>query len=186
MDINKLSGWGISQQIAQIIEEGFSYDEESGEVFFTTDDLENLNMALEKKIGELSGVYQMYASEAEALKNRAKDVDKNAKVLANKAERIKRYIDSLMQANHKDSMKVGDKTISYRKSVASLITDTDALMAYINSNDELKEKYLVYKEPEISKKAIADDIKATKQQDGTYTLVIPGFTLVENKNISIK
>ena len=34
MDINELSGWGISQQIAQIVENGFTFDEETGEVFF--------------------------------------------------------------------------------------------------------------------------------------------------------
>ena len=31
MDINELNGWGISQQIAQIVENGFTFDEETGE-----------------------------------------------------------------------------------------------------------------------------------------------------------
>ena len=29
MDINELSGWGISQQIAQIVENSFTFDEET-------------------------------------------------------------------------------------------------------------------------------------------------------------
>ena len=30
MDINELRGWGISQQIAQIVENGFTFEEEIG------------------------------------------------------------------------------------------------------------------------------------------------------------
>ena len=29
MDINELSGWGISQQIAEIVENGFTFDEDT-------------------------------------------------------------------------------------------------------------------------------------------------------------
>ena len=58
MDINELSGWGISQQIAQIVENGFTFDEETGEVFFTTDDLDALNEALDNKLESLAGIYQ--------------------------------------------------------------------------------------------------------------------------------
>lgn len=185
MDINSLSGWGISQQIAQIVEQGFSYDEETGEVFFTTEDLEQLQMALDEKLESLAGLYQRFNSEADALKIRAKEVSNNSKVIANKANKIKEYIDSLMQINGKDKVKVGDKTISYRKSTSSNITDEEALMKYINSSESLKEKYLVYKTPEISKKSLSDDIKASKSGD-IYTLNIPGFELVENRNLIIK
>ena len=57
MDINELSGWGISQQIEEIVENGFTFDEETGEVFFTTDDLDKLEMALEDKINQLSNYF---------------------------------------------------------------------------------------------------------------------------------
>lgn len=185
MDINELSGWGISQQIAQIIEDGFVYDEETGEVFFTTDDLDALNEALDKKIESLAGVYQMYNSKATALKERGKEVVERAKTFENKAERIKEYINQLMQMNGKTKLEVGDKKISYRKSVAGNITDEVALLKYIDDNN-LKDKYLSYSKPTIAKKAIGDDIKATKQSDGTYALSIPGFSIVENNNIIIK
>ena len=58
MDINELSGWGISQQIAEIVENGFTFDEETGEVFFTTDDLDKLEIALEDKINQLSNYFE--------------------------------------------------------------------------------------------------------------------------------
>ena len=42
MDVNEMSGYGISQTIAQIIENGFTINEETGEVLFQSDDLEKL------------------------------------------------------------------------------------------------------------------------------------------------
>lgn len=186
MDINELSGWGISQQIAQIVENGFTFDEETGEVFFTSDDLDALNEALDSKLESLAGIYQMYESKADALKTRSKEILDRAKSFENKADRLKGYIDSLMKANQKDKLEVGDKKLSYRKSTAANIVDDEALRNYINSSEEYKAKYFNYKEPEISKKNLKDDILASKQEDGSYSLEIPGFELVENKNLSIK
>ena len=57
MNIDELSGWGISKQIADVVENGFSYDEETGEIIFTSDDLEALEVALEEKIQSLSGIH---------------------------------------------------------------------------------------------------------------------------------
>ena len=186
MDINELSGWGISQQIAQIVENGFTFDEETGEVFFTTDDLDALNEALDSKLESLAGIYQMYVSKADALKARSKEIAERAKSFENKADKLKKYIDSLMQANNKEKLEVGDKKLSYRKSTAGNIIDDSALRQYINSKDEYKQKYFSYKEPEIAKKNLKDDILASKQDDGSYSLVIPGFEVVENKNLLIK
>ena len=186
MDINELSGWGISQQIAQVVENGFSYDEETGEVFFTTDDLDALNEALDSKLESLAGIYQMYVSKADALKARSKEIAERAKSFENKADKLKKYIDSLMQANNKEKLEVGDKKLSYRKSTAGNIIDDSALRQYINSKDEYKQKYFSYQEPEIAKKNLKDDILASKQDDGSYSLVIPGFEVVENKNLLIK
>lgn len=186
MDINELGGWGISQQIAQVVENGFSYDEETGEVFFTTDDLDVLNEALDSKLESLAGIYQMYGSKADALKARSKEIAERAKSFENKADKLKKYIDSLMQANNKEKLEVGDKKLSYRKSTAGNIIDDSALRQYINSKDEYKQKYFSYKEPEIAKKNLKDDILASKQDDGSYSLVIPGFEVVENKNLLIK
>ena len=178
MDINELSGWGISQQIAEVVENGFSFDEETGEVFFTTDDLDALQEALDSKIESLAGIYQMYNSKADALKDRAKEVNDRAKSYEKKSERIKDYIDSLMQANGKDKLEVGDKKLSYRKSKATNIFDEGKLKDWINSSDENKAKYFKYKEPEFAKKELGDALKQGE--------TIPGVELVENKNLSIK
>ena len=185
MDINELKAWGISQQIAKIVEDGFSYDEETGEILFTIDDLDALNEALDKKFESLAGIFQMYESKAEALKARSKEILEVSKQYDKKAEHIKNYIDELMTMNEKTKVEVGDKKISYRKSTSGNIVNSEDLMNYINSNG-LGDRYLVYKDPTISKKNISDDIKATKQEDGSYSLNIPGFEIVENRNLIIK
>ena len=140
MDLNELSGWGISQQIAEIVENGFTFDEETGEVFFTTDDLDALNEALDNKLESLAGIYQMYSSKA----------------------------DALMKANGKDEkgLEVGDKKLSYRKSKATNIFDEDKLKEWINSSDENKQKYFKYKEPEIAKKELGDALKQGEEIPG--------------------
>ena len=186
MDINELSGQGISQQIDQIVENGFTFDEETGEVFFTTDDLDALNEALDSKLESLAGIYQMYNSKADALKARSKEIADRAKSFENKADKLKNYIDSLMKANGKDKLEVGDKKLSYRRSTSANIVDDTALRQYINSKEEYKQKYFNYKEPEISKKNLKDDVLASKQDDGSYSLNIPGFEVTENRNLSIK
>lgn len=190
MDINELSGWGISKTIAELVENGFVFDEETGEVYFTTDDLDVLEEAFENKMESLAGIYQMYIAKADALKERSKEVKKSSDAFTKKADNLKKYMDRLMQMNGKDKLEAGDKKISYRKSTSSEITDEVALKKYIEKNEELKQKYYKYSDPEISKKAIMDDIKATKATDKNgnvyYELDIPGFKLVENKNILIK
>ena len=155
-------------------------DEETGEVFFTTDDLEALQEALDNKLESLAGIYQMYVSKGEALKIRSKDIADRAKSFEKKADRIKEYIDALMKANGKDDkpLEIGDKKLSYRKSKATNIFDEDKLKEWINSSDENKQKYFKYKEPEIAKKELGDALKQGEK--------IPGIELVENKNLQIK
>ena len=90
----------------------------------------------------------------------------------------KDYIDSLMQANGKDKLEVGDKKLSYKKSKATNIFDEGKLKDWINSSNENKAKYFKYKEPEFAKKELGDALKQGE--------TIPGVELVENKNLSIK
>lgn len=186
MNIDELSGWGISKQIADVVENGFSYDEETGEIIFTSDDLETLEVALEEKIQSLSGIHLDYLAKAKNFKERSKEILDVSKRYEKKAERLKTYIDNLMKLNGKTKLEIGDTRLSYRKSVSSMITDEEALRKYIEEDEERKAKYYSYKVPEISKKAISDDIKQTKTAEGDYELSIPGFELIENSNLIIK
>ena len=177
MDIDELSAWGISRQILEVVENGYSQDEETGEVFFTTQDLDDLKDALEDKMKSLVGIHEMYKSKSEALKQRSKEIAKSAAVFENKAKYIKDYINNLMVLNGKEKFDAGDRTVSYRKSTKSEIYDEIALRNYIDSSDELKEKY-IKTTFEYRNKELSDAVKKGEE--------IPGFRLVENKNLQIK
>lgn len=178
MDINEMSGYGISQTIAQIIENGFTIDEETGEVLFQSDDLEALQEALDKKINSICGYIKFCENRADGLKKRKQEIDANQKHYTNKAEYLKKYLNTLLEMNGKsDGIETDDYRVSYRKSTKSEIYDEDALKKYIESKPELKEKYykITY---EIKNKELSDDTKT-----GTN---IPGFRLIENRNLQIK
>lgn len=180
MNLDELKGYGIAEQLAKVVEEGFSFNEETGEVYFTTDDLDALNMAFEEKIDSLSGLYELYGDRAKSLKERSKDISEKAKRFENKSESIKKYIDSLMKIAGKTKLEVGDKSLSYRKSVSGDIYDTKQLVDWIESDEDRKKNYYTYKEPEISKKNLGDALKKNIETE------IPGFRLVENDNLQIK
>ena len=95
-----------------------------------------------------------------------------------------------MKIAGKTKLEVGDKSLSYRKSVSSEVYDEMALRKYIEEDEERKAIYYKVPAPEIKKKEIGDAIKATKEVDEegniTYSLTIPGFRLVENNNLQIK
>ncbi len=185
MNIEDLSGYGIVKTIAEIIEQGFAFDEETGEVLFEHEDLDKLEMALDDKMSSTVGYYNVLCDKVDNLKKRKKEIDYSIKLAEKRVERMKDYLDYLMKANNKTKFEKDEHKISYRKSVASNISDEKALRDYINSDKELTEKYLKFKEPDINKKAIMEDIKSSKK-DNEYTLEIPGFELIENNNIIIK
>ena len=58
MDIKELSSYGLTSTIFQVIENGFTFDEETGEVFFTQDDLEALQEALDVKFNNMQIDYK--------------------------------------------------------------------------------------------------------------------------------
>lgn len=191
MNIDELKGYGIAEQIARVVEEGFSYNEETGEVYFTTEDLDALNMAFEEKIDSLSGLYELYTDRAKSLKERSKDIAEKGKRFENKSESIKRYIDSLMHIAGKTKLEVGDKSLKYTKSTASEIYDEDSLRKYIEEDKErIKSFYKELSKPDIRKDELKKAITATKKvdEDGNiaYDLEIPGFRLIENVNLQIK
>ena len=178
MDVNEMSGYSTSQTIAQIIENGFTINEETGEVLFQSDDLEKLQEALDKKINSICGYIKFCENRADGLKKRKQEIDANQKHYTNKAEYLKKYLNTLLEMNGKtDGIETDDYRVSYRKSTKGEIYDEDALKKYIDSKPELKEKY--YKVTyELKNKELSDDTKV-----GTE---IPGFRLVENRNLQIR
>lgn len=179
MHIDELKGYGIAEAIYEVVESGFVFDEETGEVYFTPDDLEALNVAFVDKMKSIEGIYSAYMDKSKSLKERSKDIAETAKRFEKKAEGLKKYMDFLMKKADKTELDLGDKRLSYRKSTSSEIYDEIALRKWIEQDKDRIAKY--YKEviPDIKKKELGDEVKKTG-------IDIDGFRLVENNNLQIK
>ena len=58
MNIEEMKLWGLSNALYDVIENGFSFNEETGEIYFTTEDLDKLEMALDDKLNGICGYMQ--------------------------------------------------------------------------------------------------------------------------------
>lgn len=179
MDINELGIWGLTDALFKIIEQGFVEDPETGEIIFDGNDLDKLEEAFDKKVNNIAGYIKYCESKAESFKNRKKEIDALIKTYSNKAERLNKFLKEYMISHDKEKIDTDDYKISLRKSKSSTISDSDALIKWINENDERKESYLKIKEPEINKDAL-------KKYGLSEEIEIPGFEIIENKNIQIK
>jgi len=149
----------INQEILNCI------DLETGEIV----DVEKFDQLQIDKTTKLENValwYKNLQSEAQAYKAEMDIFAEKRKRAENKAESLKRYLDSALQGNKFDTVKVN---ISYRKSASVEVIDIDKL-------------------PEEYKKSIttvsADKVELGKAlKSGTE---IDGAKLVENNNIQIK
>lgn len=165
--------YDIDSTIKQIIEQGFVYDEETGEVFFTSDDLESLEMQLDDKLNNIIGYIKSLNIQAESMKAIKDDYAKRQKSYEKKAENLKKYLDGFMQSNGKDKVEATNGIASYRKSKAVDIYDSEALQKFIEENQDYASVKI-----EPNKTAIKEGINSG--------VVIPGAIIKENNNLSIK
>ena len=132
----------IDKTIKDVIDRGYSFNEETGEVLFETQDLESLEIALSDKINNIVGYIKDLELEAEALTKIALDYNDRAKAKDRKALRLKEYLDSYLKANNminKQEYKNG--VISYRASKSLMIANDTDLENYLRGNEEYS-KYL--------------------------------------------
>lgn len=163
----------IDNTIKQLIEQGIIFDEETGELSFTSEDLDALEMQLEDKINNIIGYIKSLELQAKNMKDIKDDYAKRQKSYESKANTMKNYLDGYMTRNNTNKVDVENGMASYRKSKTVDIYDENALQSFI---EEFQEFANIKIEP--SKTAIKNAIN-----DGQ---VIPGAVVKENKNLSIK
>lgn len=180
MDIKELSSWGISKAIYEIVENGFVVDEETGEVYFTADDLDALEATLDEKLESIMNIINKYNGLSEAGKQRKKDIEENCiKYYEKRAENLKKYLSTIMEMNNVEKKEYPDGRLSFRKSKSVEISDEDALMNFMENH------------PEYSKTCVKEEIKRSVVKAGLKDLIsdgvkIPGASITENKNLIIK
>ena len=135
--------------------------------------LEGLQIEREKKLENIALYIKNLASEAVAIREEEKALAERRKAKTAKAERLERYLAEALEGATFETAKC---KVSFRKSTAVDITDTAALLDYLESNHY--ENCIRYKEPEIS---LAEVTKLLKQDE-----IIPGAVLVERSNVNVK
>lgn len=143
-------------------------DEETGEIIAEPDFelIEKLQMERDQKIENVCLFYKNAEAEAKAIAEEIRILQARKKVLDNKADRAKSYVEFALQGE-KFSRPTCQVTYRSGKQVA------------VDDLYSIPDEYLRYKEPEPDKVAI----KKAIDKEG---LVIPGAHLEETTSMSIK
>ena len=132
-------------------------DEDTGEIL-NADALDALELERDAKIENIALWIKNLNSDAEAYKKEKDNFYSKEKASKNKADRLKAYLESMLQGEKFKSAKV---TISYRKSES----------LQIEPGAEIADIYLKPQEPQVDKIALKEAIKGGAYMDGV-TLVI--------------
>lgn len=117
----------INSNINQILENGFSYDEETGEILFDQSDLDKLNEEFNDKIDNIACYIKNLDAMSNAISMEIDNLQKRKKINSNKAERLKEYLTSAMEARKLGKYESPKNKIGFRTS-NSLVIDEDAVL----------------------------------------------------------
>ena len=140
-------------------------DEETGEVI-DFEKLSALTMELSEKIENIALWIKNLEADAEAFKREEEAFEERKKAAANKAESLRRYLDTALNGQKFATERV---SVSFRSSKAVQIAE----------NTELPAEYIKTKVEKMpDKKKIGDALK--------NGIAVPGCALVTNRNMQIK
>lgn len=158
----------LSADLYNVLEGGMVVDEESGEILFDADNLEELEMQYADKL-EGCGIYvKNLSADIDALKEEERRITERRRIKERKVERMKEYMLNSMSLTDTQKLDTPKVYISQRKSSRVIIEDESAIPT------EYKEQVLTIK---YDKSAIRKALK-----DGT----VPGATMVDCFNLMLK
>lgn len=157
--------WEIDSKIKDVLENGFSIDEETGEVLLP-EDLDKLNIAKNEKIENIALYVKNIKAEADAIKVEIDVLKKRAYVRMKKAEKLIKYLDNILGGEKFETARVA---LSYRSSNSVQIDD----------DSRIPDQYIKIKTERVPDKvALAKALKTGE--------AITGCSLVEKQNLQIK
>lgn len=175
--MSNMSLYEIDKNMKEVLEKGFVFNEETGEILFEAEDLENLEVSLNDKLNNIIGYIKDLEIQAEAYKKIKEDYENRTKDKAKKAERLRKYLDEYLKANKMlEKKEFVNGIISYKKSEVINVTSDVELENYLLSSKEHK-KYLKT-EYKFDKNGLKKELK-----NGTE---IPFCEIVEKQNLQIK
>lgn len=163
----------INEMIDRLLAE--AVDEETGELLFTDEELEEkieaLQMNFDDKIDSLACAVKNLKAEVSDIREEKLKLAKRQANVEKELERTKRFLAYLLKG---DKFKNGRHSISYRKSV-EVVIDNDSFLTWAEQNAP---ELLIQREPDPDKRAIKAAI-----EEGT---LVRYASLRENNNIQVR
>ena len=124
-----------------------------------TDTLEGIDGAIEDKADNYARVIRTLEADAAACDAEAKRLRNKKQTIENNIKRMKSALQYAMQVTGKVKFKTALFSFNIQKNPAAVVVDEQ----YI---ENIPERFLVYKDPEINRKAIKDAINAGEDLEG--------------------
>lgn len=149
----------LDKAIEQVIEHGFSWDEETGEVLFEESDLESLQVALSDKL-EACGIWiKNQKALADAIKAEEKALSDRRKSIEKRLERMNGYVLRCLLKTEKKSVETPMVSLKTRKSTRTIIDDESEVP------EEFTEQVVTVK---VNKAEIGKALKAGREVSGAH------------------
>lgn len=157
--------WEINEAIMACV------DAETGEII-DFDQLDKLTMAREEKLENIALYIKALDAEAAAIREEEKTLAARRKVKENKAARLREYLSDALAGQPFETSKVA---LSFRSSQAVKVTDSMALLDWLESNYD---DCLTYKTPAVRLDAVKMLIKRGVD--------VPGAEIETRNNLQMK
>ena len=159
----------IDNAVLTVLEDGLVFDEETGEILFDPDNLDELEVERNAKLEAVALFVKSLEAEAAAMREEERKLAERRGRNERKAERLRRYLSDSMLALGDTKLETARVALSFRKSESVVIEDQAALPV-----EFLKVKMTETPDKTAIKKAIKSGA------------TVEGAALVENKNLQIK
>lgn len=156
----------INQALEKVLNDGFCVDEDTGEILFTEEDLENLKIEKSEKIENIALFIKNKVALSEEIAEEIAKMQSRKKSIEKKIEYLKQYLMDCLDGEKFETSKV---EIKYRKSKKVICENVDILP------DNLKRVKI---DVSADLKTIGERIKSGE--------VIAGCRIEEKNNIQIK
>jgi len=115
--------YDMDKAINDVLENGFSVDEETGEILFETTDLESLEISKEEKLENIGLFIKALDADAKAIKEEEQNLATRRKRKEAKAEYLRTYISNFMASIEQTSFETPRVSLSFRKSTQVEVDD---------------------------------------------------------------
>lgn len=160
----------IDSNLCQLLDDRMIVDEETGEILFDEENLEELILSREEKLENVALYIKNLLSDAEQIKIEEENLKARKNAKKKKAEKLKSYLSKSMELFGDTKFETPKVSLSFRKSTSIEVAP----------NADLPKEFIKVKTEE------SPDKSALKNAILKQGMTFDGVELVTNKNLQIK